>query len=226
VSVGDAGARRRRELHEFLRHGELILDAGMGTALLARGLRGRAPGWNLERPDEVLAVHRGHVAAGAQLVLTNTFVGASAAEASAALRLARESGARFVGASLYAGLPDLAEQIGRLSEADCVWLETATSSGMALAAVRSAVPMTPLPVVITCAMRAAPLDELRAIGAGAAGYNCSPWPADAAGADVVKLDAAALDAAAWARAVPRARLRGGCCGTTAAHLAALGGMKP
>jgi methionine synthase I (cobalamin-dependent) len=214
-----------RDAREVLRSGELTLDAAMGTALLARGLRGRAPAWNLERPDEVLAVHRAHVEAGAQLVLTNTFVGASAAEAAAAVRLARESGARFVGASLYAGLPDLAEQLGRLADADCVWLETATSRDSALAAVRSALAVTALPVVITCAMRVAPLDELRALGAAAAGYNCSPWPDDATGADVVKPDAAGLDAAAWARAVPRARLRGGCCGTTAAHLTALGGVE-
>jgi 5-methyltetrahydrofolate--homocysteine methyltransferase len=213
------------DIREVLRHGELTLDAAMGTALLSRGLRGHAPAWNLERPEEVLAVHRAHVAAGAQLVLTNTFVGASAAEAAAGLRLARESGARFVGASLYAGLADLAEQIGRLSGADCVWLETATSRDSALAAARTAVAASALPIVITCAMRAAPLDELRALGAVAAGYNCSPWPADATGADVVKPDAAGLNAAEWARAVPRARLRGGCCGTTAEHLAAMRGLQ-
>src|SRR4051794_19559942 len=109
---------------------ELILDGAMGTALFARGLAGRAPSWNLSRPDEVLAVHREHVAAGADLVLTNTFVGASREEAAAALRLARESGAPFVGASLYAGLPDLAGQIDQLSGADCIWLETATSAEM------------------------------------------------------------------------------------------------
>jgi methionine synthase I (cobalamin-dependent) len=214
--------RPQGEVRDLLLRGRLVLDAAMGTALLARGLVGRAPAWNLSRPAEVLAVHRGHVAAGAQLVLTNTFVGASAAEAAAGLRLARESGAQLVGASLCAGLPDLAEQIERLSGADCLWLETATSGEMALAAVRTAVAANALPVVITCAMRSAPLDELRAAGAVAAGYNCSPWPEDAAGADVVKPDAAGLDAAAWARAVHRARLRGGCCGTTAAHLAALG----
>jgi methionine synthase I (cobalamin-dependent) len=123
---------------------------------------------------------------------------------------------------LYAGLPDLVDQIESLSGADCLWLETATSDEMALAAVRAAVAASALPVVITCAMRAAPLDELRALGAVAAGYNCSPWPADAAGADVVKPDAAGLDAATWARAVPRARLLGGCCGTTAEYLVALG----
>jgi len=68
-----------------LRSRTLLLDAAMGTALIDRGLRGRAPEWNLTRPTDVLAVHRSHVEAGAQLVLTNTFVGASAEEAAAAL---------------------------------------------------------------------------------------------------------------------------------------------
>jgi methionine synthase I (cobalamin-dependent) len=193
----------------------------MGTALLARGLEGRAPEWNLSRPEEVLAVHRSHVAAGAQLVLTNTFVGATAFEAAAALRLARDSSAAYVGASLYAGLADLPVQIAQLSAADCIWLETATSFQMALQAVRTAAGCTSLPIVITCAMPQADLDELRNAGAAAAGYNCSPWPTDPRGADVLKLDAAGFDAASWAFGMPRARLQGGCCGTTAAHLASL-----
>jgi methionine synthase I (cobalamin-dependent) len=217
-------------LRDRLRTGTLRLDAAMGTALLGRGLRGPAPSWNLSRPGEVLAVHREHVAAGAELVLTNTFVGASAEEASAALRIARDSGARFVAASLYAGLVDLERQIEQLAGADCLWLETATSAQMALDAVRRALP-SGLPIVITCAMRRAPLEELRSSGAVAAGYNCSPWPEDepqptgkgAAFADVLKLDGAGLPAGAWARAVGshRARIVGGCCGTTASHLAAL-----
>src|SRR5207248_1431464 len=69
---------------EALRSRTLLLDAAMGTALIDRGLRGRAPEWNLTRPTDVLAVHRSHIEAGAQLVLTNTFVGASAEEAAAA----------------------------------------------------------------------------------------------------------------------------------------------
>jgi len=247
--IGNADAPLQPELRavalrERLRTGTLRLDGAMGTALLARGFwhqtpariqqsgtgnegfgtaqhpGGRAPSWNLSHPSDVLAVHREHVAAGAELVLTNTFVGATPAEASAALRIARESGAQFVGGSLYAGLPDLERQIEQLHGVDCLWLETATSAQMALDAVRRAVPFG-LPVVITCALRSAPLDDLRSSGAVAAGYNCSPWPDDSAGADVLKLDAAGLAPDAWARAVPRARLLGGCCGTTGSHLAAL-----
>lgn len=193
----------------------------MGTALLAQGLTGRAPEWNLSHPESVRAVHLAHVAAGAELVLTNTFVGATAAEAAAALRLARSSGARWVGASLWAGLPDLSPQIAQLAGADCIWLESATSVEQALAAVKAARAASELPLVITCAMRAAPLQRLREAGAAAAGYNCSPWPDDPSGADVLKPDAAGLDAPAWAAQVPPARLRGGCCGTDARYLAAL-----
>jgi methionine synthase I (cobalamin-dependent) len=199
----------------------LLLDAAMGTALLARGLRGRAPEWNLTHPDEVLEVHRSHVEAGAQVVLTNTFVGATPEEAAAAIRLARKSGAQYVAGSLWAGLPDLQSRIAQLADADAIWLESATSGAQALEAVRTAVKATSQPVVITCAMRAAPLAELRAAGAAAAGYNCAPWPIDASGADVVKPDAAGLFAEEWARRVPKARLVGGCCGTDARYLAAL-----
>lgn len=216
----------RGDLGQLLREGSLRLDAAMGTALLARGLRGRAPAVNLAQPEVVLEIHSSHVAAGAELVLTNTFVGASADEAAAALRLARHSGARWVAASLWAGLPDLPLQIAQLAGADAIWLETATSADQALAALRAAVKSTSLPVVVTCALRSAPLQALRDAGAAAAGYNCSPWPDDAGDADILKTDAAGLDAEAWARRLPRARLRGGCCGTDARHLAALRATAP
>lgn len=208
-------------MREVLRGGSLLLDAAMGTALMAQGLTGRAPAWNLSHPDRVRAVHAAHVAAGADLVLTNTFVGASAEEARAAVRLARAGGARYVGGSLWAGLRDLPAQVAQLADVDSIWLEAATSTEQALAAVRAAVGATPLPVVISCAMTAAPLQQLREAGAVAAGYACSPWPASAGDADVVKLAADGLDPGEWARRLPAARLRGGCCGTDERYLAAL-----
>ena len=208
-------------MRDVLQSGSLLLDAAMGTALMSRGLAGRAPEWNLSHPDLVRAVHGAHVKAGAELVLTNTFVGASPAEAAAAIRLARASGARYVGGSLWAGIADLRTQIAQLADVDSLWLEAATSPEQALAAVRTAVEVTTLPVVITCALRAAPLDKLRAAGAAAAGYSCSPWPLDAGGADVAKPAADGLGPEEWARKVPPARLRGGCCGTDERYLAAL-----
>jgi methionine synthase I (cobalamin-dependent) len=208
-------------LREVLRSGSLLLDAAMGTALMAHGLMGRAPAWNLSHPDRVQAVHAAHVQAGAELVLTNTFVGASPEEAAAALRLARASGARFVGGSLWAGVPDLRRQVAQLAQADSIWLEAATSADQALAAVRAAADATTLPIVISCAMPSAPLRELREAGATAAGYACSPWPSDPSGADVIKPAADGLDPEEWARRLPAARLRGGCCGTDERYLAAL-----
>lgn len=53
----------------------VLLDGAMGTRLVARGLpAGSAPErWNLERPEEVLAVHSSYVAAGSDVIQTNTF---------------------------------------------------------------------------------------------------------------------------------------------------------
>ncbi|HEX5078316.1 MAG TPA: betaine--homocysteine S-methyltransferase [Geminicoccaceae bacterium] len=53
----------------------LLADGAMGTGLFARGLEsGGSPElWNLERPEEVRAVHRGFVEAGSDILLTNSF---------------------------------------------------------------------------------------------------------------------------------------------------------
>lgn len=56
--------------------GRLLLDGGMGTALIGRGLdlsRESTAVWNLTRPDEVAAVHAEHREAGAAALHTNTF---------------------------------------------------------------------------------------------------------------------------------------------------------
>jgi len=88
----------------------LLLDGGLGSMLLARGLApGHAPeSWNEERPEDVTRVHRAYVEAGSEGVHTNTFGGhparlaraglAERCEAiqGAAVRLARAAGAPFV----------------------------------------------------------------------------------------------------------------------------------
>lgn len=53
----------------------ILLDGGMGTALIERGLPpGALPEeWILSRPEEIAAVHAGHAAAGARVLLTATF---------------------------------------------------------------------------------------------------------------------------------------------------------
>ena len=88
----------------------LLLDGGMGTLLMVRGLPAGTPpeSWNLDRPAEVVEAHRAYVDAGSEAVHTNTFGGHPlrlarfgladrAAEIQAAgARLARSSGARYV----------------------------------------------------------------------------------------------------------------------------------
>lgn len=90
--------------------GPVLLDGGMGSALIARGLQlGEPPeAWNLRHPERVVDVHRSFVAAGSDAVQTNTFGGNAirlgpsglAAEADrihrAAVESARAAGARFV----------------------------------------------------------------------------------------------------------------------------------
>jgi 5-methyltetrahydrofolate--homocysteine methyltransferase len=54
-----------------------ILDGAMGTMLMNAGLSsGACPEiWNVEEPEKVRAVHDAYIAAGSQMVLTNTFGG-------------------------------------------------------------------------------------------------------------------------------------------------------
>jgi 5-methyltetrahydrofolate--homocysteine methyltransferase len=88
----------------------LLLDGGLGSELIARGLRpGEPPDrWTLTRPRELVAVHRAYVEAGSEAIHANTF-GANRARLKrygledrieelnrAAVRLAREAGPRYV----------------------------------------------------------------------------------------------------------------------------------
>ena len=61
---------------EFLAGGRVaLLDGAMGTQLQARGLKpGEVPElWNLTRPGDIRAVHEAYLAAGSDVVYTNTF---------------------------------------------------------------------------------------------------------------------------------------------------------
>lgn len=55
----------------------LLFDGAMGTMLQEAGLDdGGAPElWNVDRPDDILAIHRGYLEAGARVITTNTFGG-------------------------------------------------------------------------------------------------------------------------------------------------------
>lgn len=69
-----------RFLERLAQGGPLLWDGGMGTLLMAAGLKpGECPeAWNLDRPEVVREIHRAYYAAGACAVLSNTF-GANAA---------------------------------------------------------------------------------------------------------------------------------------------------
>ncbi len=98
-----------RAVLEGRRH--LLFDGGMGTMLQAAGLAvGELPELlNLTDPDRIAAVHAAYVAAGAEVVTTNTF-GANARKLGGAARVedvieaavgcARASGARYVAADI------------------------------------------------------------------------------------------------------------------------------
>ncbi len=66
------------KLKDHLAQGKvLIADGATGTMMMAAGLpAGAAPElWNVERPDQVLALYRAYLQAGSQIILTNTFGG-------------------------------------------------------------------------------------------------------------------------------------------------------
>jgi methionine synthase I (cobalamin-dependent) len=62
-------------IQQLLSHGPVVTDGAWGTELQARGLGvGEFPdAWNLTHPDRVAEVARAYVAAGSQVILTNTF---------------------------------------------------------------------------------------------------------------------------------------------------------
>ena len=93
------------DLHPLIQtltaRGVTLTDGAWGTQLQARGLTpGETPDlWNLTQPDKVTEVARAYVAAGSQIILTNTFGGNRfrLAEAGAADRVIaiNEAGARL-----------------------------------------------------------------------------------------------------------------------------------
>ena len=99
----------------------LLLDGGLATSLEARGFdldHGLGSARLLDQdPGAILDVHRAFVAAGAECVITATYQAPASptARLELAVRLARESGARFVAASIGpygASLADGSEYTG------------------------------------------------------------------------------------------------------------------
>ena len=65
----------KHDISPLLGRQRLIADGGMGTLLQARGLLpGASPeDWNLTHPEELVAIHRAYLEAGADYIQTNTF---------------------------------------------------------------------------------------------------------------------------------------------------------
>jgi methionine synthase I (cobalamin-dependent) len=176
----------------------VLLDAAMGTRLIARGLdlaRDDPCLWNLDRPEEVLDVHRRDIRAGSDAVLTNTFganrawlVRLGRADRVAALNrgavaLARRAAGpgRFVvgclGPSAAAEPDAYREQADALAEAgaDALILETHRVD-QAVRGLKVLHLRTDLPVLVGLAARPGPGDGppgcLVDLGASALGCNC------------------------------------------------------
>jgi len=91
----------------------LIADGATGTMLQTAGLPAGMPGeaWVLERPEEIMGLHRAYVEAGSQIILTTTFGGTRVRLKKAGLdvqvaeinRRAAELARRVAGDDLYVG---------------------------------------------------------------------------------------------------------------------------
>ena len=62
-------------LRELIREKRIILDGGMGTLLLSKGLKaGELPErWNITHSDEITDIHKSYYDAGSNVVSANTF---------------------------------------------------------------------------------------------------------------------------------------------------------
>jgi methionine synthase I (cobalamin-dependent) len=191
--------------------GLLLLDAAMGTRLLAQGLRLEDDDpclWNLTHPEAVLTIHRRDVAAGAEVLVTNSFganrrgLGGRAggmgtvdlAEVNrAAAALARQAAGpdRFVAGGIGPTAADggeVAAQAAALAAAgiDALYFEThrLDQAEAALDQLRAAPAIvTALPVLVSLIAwpdpPGAPVQRLAALGAVALGVNCQDGMAEA-----------------------------------------------
>lgn len=117
--------------------GVLLIDGAMGTELFARGLEsGGAPElWNVDHPDRVTAVHAAYIAAGSDIVLTNSFGGTSfrlklhdaddrvielnEAAARVARAAADDAGRRVLVAGSMGPTGELLEPMGTMTPSSC-----------------------------------------------------------------------------------------------------------
>ena len=232
----DFGLKPRREVRvpderfASVLRGEagLLFDGGMGTELQRAGLApGEAPEfWCITRPEEVTRVHAAYVAAGSDVITTNTF-GANARKLrelaraqglvrtpsvaqvfTAAVRCARDAGARYVAADIGPtgallrpmgtlavdeAIELFAEEVraAKAAGADLIVIETMTDLLEAKCAVLAAKENSDLPIFCTMTFgedgrtflgttpEVAAI-TLSAVGADVVGINCSLGPAEIA----------------------------------------------
>jgi 5-methyltetrahydrofolate--homocysteine methyltransferase len=125
--------------------GVLVADGATGTMLQEAGLPTGMPGeaWVLERPEEIMRLHRAYLEAGSELVLTATFGGtrarlqragleASVAEIShRAAELAREvAGDAYVGGDIGPS-GEMMPPLGKLTYETAVAMFTEQSEALA-----------------------------------------------------------------------------------------------
>ncbi|NLY91619.1 MAG: dihydropteroate synthase [Firmicutes bacterium] len=162
----------------------LIFDGAMGTMLQASGMKGGelAERYNLEKPEVISGIHRAYLAAGAEVITTNTFsanrfklaeAGLDLAEViGAAVAIARQAaGQRLVALdigplgrlmepygnlSFEAAYEAFAEQIrlGQAAGADLILIETMSDLYEAKAAILAARENAELPVFCTMTFQA------------------------------------------------------------------------
>lgn len=176
---------------DSLQRSPMLVDAGMGTRLIARGLdlnREDPCLWNRQRPEVVEAIHRLDREAGADALFTNTFGAHSVAETNEDIdrinRAAVEIARRVVGAAgivigslgprPFWSAPDFRQlSILTSSGVDALVLETAQPDQLvtALEAIRN---RTTLPLIVSVFARPEPKiwQRFRDLGADVVGVNC------------------------------------------------------
>jgi 5-methyltetrahydrofolate--homocysteine methyltransferase len=115
----------------------LLADGAMASELQKRGLplHIAADQWSLSHPQAVMAVHQAYVAAGCDIILTNTLTANATTYGSdpatainrAAVGIARQSGAMWVAGSMGPGADDTQALALAGAGVDVFWLETQLS---------------------------------------------------------------------------------------------------
>ena len=205
----------------------LLLDGATGTNLFDMGLEsGEAPElWNLNAPDKVRALHRGFLAEGSDIILTNSFGGSryrlklheaedrageiNRAAAAIARECADAAGRRVIIAGSVGPTGELLQPVGALSHEDAV---------AAFAEQISALMDGGADVIWTETISSE--EELRAVAEAAAGCDaplCATLSFDTAGRTMMGVTS--TDWANMAETLPQPPLAVGAnCGTGASDL--------